>query len=68
MALTVRPPIASWQPATNTDTSLRDDLTILAKEASPTTNMRSVEDTKKANLFFSDERKTTIISSSLTAK
>jgi ribonuclease HI len=30
--------------------------------------MRSNEETKRANLGFSDERKTVIISSSLTAK
>jgi hypothetical protein len=50
------------------DASPRDDFTIPTNEASTTTTMRLAEETKRANLGFSDERKTTIISSSLTAK
>jgi hypothetical protein len=37
-------------------------------EASTATTVRPVEETKRSNLGFSDERKTTIISSSLTTK
>jgi hypothetical protein len=66
MALVVGPSIAL--PATNDDTSPRDDLTIPTNEASTTTTMRPTEETKRANLGFFDERKTSIISSNLTTK
>jgi hypothetical protein len=64
--LTLGPSIAL--PATNDDASPWDDLTIPTNEASTATTMRPIEETKRANLGFSNERKTIIISSSLTAK
>lgn len=60
--------LSAAPPTMSVNASPGDDLTILANEASTSTTMRLVEETKKANLGFPDERKTTIISSSLTAK
>ena len=59
-----------WMALTtlNDDTPAVDDLTIPRKEASTATSMRPTKETKRANLGFFDERKTVIISSSLTAK
>jgi hypothetical protein len=45
-----------------------EDLVIPANEAQTATSMRSTEETKRINLGFADERKTTIISSSLDDK
>jgi hypothetical protein len=41
---------------------------IPSNEAQAATSMRSIEETKRINLGFSDERKTTIMSSSLKDK
>jgi hypothetical protein len=66
MALKCGPSIAllEW----SNDTPAGDDLTIPSNEESTTTSMRPTKETKRINLRFSDERKTTIISSSLTNK
>jgi hypothetical protein len=45
-----------------------ENFTIPSNEAHAETSMRSTEETKRINLGFSDERKTTIISSSLDNK
>jgi hypothetical protein len=66
MALVTEPSVVLTTP--NDDTSTWDDLTIPMNKASIVTTMRSAEETKRANLGFSDERKMTIISSSLTNK
>ena len=66
MALTTGPLMA---PSTlNGNTLAGDDLTISTNEASTATTMRPTEETKRVNLGFSDECKTAIINSSLTAK
>jgi hypothetical protein len=67
-ALAAGPSVAPQQPTAGTDTSIREDLMIPMAEATPATTMWPVEETKKANLGFADERKTTTISSSLTTK
>jgi hypothetical protein len=65
-ALTVGPPVALPTQANN---RLEDEsLTIPLNKAQATTSMRSTEETKRINLGFFDERKTTIISSSLDDK
>jgi hypothetical protein len=63
-ALTVRPSVAL--PTWSNDKQAKDDLTIPLNEASVVTSMRPTEETKRINIRFSDERKTTVISSSLT--
>jgi hypothetical protein len=45
-----------------------EDLAVPANEAQAMTSMRPTEETKRINLGFADERKTTIISSSLDDK
>jgi hypothetical protein len=45
-----------------------EDLTIPTNEAQVVASIRPTEETKRINLGFSDERKTTIISSSLDDK
>jgi hypothetical protein len=45
-----------------------DSLTIPTSQAQVVTSIRSTEETKRINLGFADERKTTIISSSLDDK
>jgi hypothetical protein len=45
-----------------------EDLAVPANEAQVVTSMRPTEETKRINLGFADERKTTIISSSLDDK
>jgi hypothetical protein len=62
--LTTRPPTASSVQA---NTKPEEDLTIPANEAQ-VTSMRPTEETKRINLGFADEHKTTIISSSLDNK
>jgi hypothetical protein len=50
------------------DKLAEDGLMIPSNKASGATSMRSTEDTKRINLGFSVERKTVVISSSLTDK
>jgi hypothetical protein len=45
-----------------------EDLAIPANEAQVVTSMRTIEETKRINLGFADERKTAIINSSLDDK
>jgi hypothetical protein len=65
MALAAGPLMSLMVP--NDDKPIGDD-TIPTNEASTATTMRPTEETKRANLGLSDERKTTSISSSLTTK
>jgi hypothetical protein len=64
-ALTTKPPMTSSAQA---NTKPEGDLTVPANEAQAMTSMRPTEETKRINLGFADERKTTIISSSLDNK
>jgi hypothetical protein len=64
-ALTAGPPTA---PPAQLDIKPEEDLTIPTNEAQAVTSIRSTEETKRINLGFTDERKTTIISSSLDDK
>jgi hypothetical protein len=64
-ALTAKPSATS---STQANSKPEEDHTALAKEAQATTSMRPTEETKRINLGFADERKTTIISSSLDDK
>ena len=64
-ALTTKPPTTSSAQA---NSKPEEDLTIPANEAQALTSMRLNEETKRINLGFVDERKTTIISSSLDDK
>jgi hypothetical protein len=66
MALTIGPLMET--SAQSDDTPAKDDLTIPLNEAFVATSMRLTKETKRINLGFSDERKTTVISSSLTNK
>jgi hypothetical protein len=50
------------------DTKLEEDLTIPTNKAQAVTSIRPTEETKRINLGFADERKTTVISSSLDDK
>jgi hypothetical protein len=50
------------------DTKPEEDLTIPTNEAQAVTSIRPIEETKRINLGFTDERKTAIISSSLDDK
>jgi hypothetical protein len=64
--LTAGPPVALPTPASN---RLEDEsLTIPSNKAQAATSMRPIEETKRINLGFSDERKTAIISSNLDNK
>jgi hypothetical protein len=63
IALTAGPPVAL---PTQTNDRLEDkNLTIPSNEAQAATSMRPIEETKRINLGFSDERKNAIIGSSL---
>jgi hypothetical protein len=64
-ALTAGPPTASLVQA---DAKPKEDLTIPTNKAQAVTSIYPTEETKRINLGFVDERKTTIISSSLDNK
>jgi hypothetical protein len=64
-ALTTKLPTTSFSQA---NSKPQEDLAIPANEAQAVTSIRSTEETKRINLRFADERKTTIISSSLDDK
>jgi hypothetical protein len=64
-ALTTKPPTTS---PTQANSKPEEDLAMPANEAQAMTSMRPTEETKRINLGFTDERKTTIISSSLDDK
>jgi hypothetical protein len=64
-ALTARPPTTF---STQADTKPEENLAIPTNEAQVVTSMRLIEETKRINLGFADERKTAIISSSLDDK
>jgi hypothetical protein len=64
-ALTTKPSATSSAQAKSKP---KEDLTVPANEAQSMTSMRPTEETKRINLGFADERKTTIISSSLDDK
>jgi hypothetical protein len=64
-ALTTRPPTTS---STQADAKPKEDLAIPTNEAQAVTSIRPIEETKRIILGFADERKTTIISSSLDGK
>jgi hypothetical protein len=64
-ALTTKPPTTSSVQAKSKP---EEDLMIPENEAQAMTSMRPTEETKRINLGFDDERKTTIISSSLNDK
>jgi hypothetical protein len=65
-ALTAGPSVAL---PTQANSGLEEEsLTIPSNEAQAVTSIRRTEETKRINLGFSDERKTTIISSSLDDK
>jgi hypothetical protein len=63
--LTTKPPTTSSAQA---NTKPEGDLAVPVNEAQAVTSMRPTEETKRINLGFADERKTTIISSSLDDK
>jgi hypothetical protein len=65
-ALTVGPPVAL--PTQANDRLEDENLTIPSNEAQAVTSMQQIEETKRINLGFSDERKTAIISSNLDDK
>jgi hypothetical protein len=64
-ALTTKPSTVSSAQA---NTRPEEYLVIPANEAKAVTSMRPTEETKRINLGFADERKTTIINSSLDDK
>jgi hypothetical protein len=64
-ALTTRPSATS---SAQTNSKPEEDLAVPANEAQAMTSIRPTEKTKRINLGFIDERKTTIISSSLDDK
>jgi hypothetical protein len=64
-ALTTKPPTTS---SAQVNSKPEEDLTIPANETQVVTSMRPIEETKRINLGFADERKTAIISSSLDDK
>jgi hypothetical protein len=64
-ALTAWPPTA---PPAQAYTKSEEGLTIPTNEAQAVTSIRPTEETKRINLGFTNERKTTIISSSLDDK
>jgi hypothetical protein len=63
--LTTKPPTTS---STQVNSKPEEDLAIPTNEAQAVTSMRPIEETKRINLRFADERKTAIISSSLDDK
>jgi hypothetical protein len=65
VALTTKPSTTSSAQA---NSKPEEDLAVPANEAQAVTSMRSTEEMKRINLGFVDERKTTIISSSLDDK
>jgi hypothetical protein len=65
VALTTKPPTTFSMQA---NSKPEGDLAIPANKAQAMTSMRPTEETKRINLGFADERKTTIISSSLDDK
>jgi hypothetical protein len=65
-ALTVGPPVAL--PTQANDRLEDENLTIPSNEAQAVTSMQQIEETKRINLGFSDERKNAIISSNLDDK
>jgi hypothetical protein len=64
-ALTIKPPMTSSAQA---NSKPEEDLAIPANEAQVVTSMWPTEETKRINLGFVDERKTSVISSSLDDK
>jgi hypothetical protein len=64
-ALTTKPPTT---PSAQVNSKPEEDLAIPANEAHAVSSMQPTEETKRINLRFADERKTTIISSSLNDK
>jgi hypothetical protein len=64
-ALTTKPLTTSSAQA---NSEPEEDLAIPANEAQDVTSMRPTEETKRINIGFADERKTTIISSNLDDK
>jgi hypothetical protein len=64
-ALTTKLPTTSSAQA---NSKPEEDLAIPTNEAQAMTSMRPIEETKRINLGFADERKTSIISSSLNDK
>jgi hypothetical protein len=64
-ALTTKPSATS---SAQTNSKPKEDLAVPVNEAQAVTSMRPTEETKRINLGFADERKTTIISSSLDDK
>jgi hypothetical protein len=54
--------------STQANSKPEEDLAVPANEAQVVISMRPTEETKRINLGFADERKTTIISSSLDDK
>jgi hypothetical protein len=64
-ALTTKPLATSSAQA---NSKPEEDLTVPANEAQSVTSIRPTKETKRINLGFADERKTTIISSSLDDK
>jgi hypothetical protein len=65
VALTTKPSTTSSMQA---NSKPEEDLAIPTNEAQVVTSMRPTEETKRINLGFADECKTTIISSSLDDK
>jgi hypothetical protein len=64
-ALTTKPSATSSAQA---NSKPEEDLAIPSNEAQAVTSMRPIEETKRINLGFADERRTSIISSSLDDK
>jgi hypothetical protein len=64
-ALTTKPSTTSSTPA---NSKPEKDLAPPANEAQAATSMRPTKETKRINLWFADERKIAIISSSLNDK
>jgi hypothetical protein len=64
-ALTTKPSATSSAQA---NSKPEEDLAVPANEAQATTSMQPIEETKRINLGFTDERKTAIIGSSLDDK
>jgi hypothetical protein len=64
-ALTTKPSVTSSAQAISKP---EEDLAMPANEAQAVTSMRLTKETKRINLGFTDERKTTVISSSLDDK
>jgi hypothetical protein len=64
-ALTTKPSATSSVQA---NSKPEEDLAVPAYEAQATISMRPIEETKRINLGFADERRTAIISSSLDDK